>query len=318
MNNYRRLKIYLTDGCNINCAHCYLGPKTAIHANLSLILRRIKEAKDLGVQILDLTGGEPTIHPDFCAILDMAGRTGFERINLSTNGLSLAKSDILPHLETYNVHCNISLDGGTKETVDAIRGRNVFRRLEKVFIVLSDRGVSFAFRFSINKLNKHEIREMLMYAEKWGVNVDLEPTQLVGNASKDILLERTQALEVKQVIEELKPNLSIVVEESFTTPIPCDGGFSDLLSLNIQGVGVTCLMMKHEEQKSHQFQVESIEDLSLATMWERIQEEKQQMREFRPAFSHCPDCEYYGLCQSGCWVTAHSVGCFDAFKLGGK
>lgn len=305
MDKYRRLKISLTDSCNLNCAHCYLGTKAALYANLAVVLHRIEEARQLGVRILDLTGGEPTTHPQFCTILDVASGSGFERLNLSTNGLSLAKGNILPRLVSYQVHCNISLDGASAETVNGIRGKNVFRRLEQVFSILKERNVPFSLRFSINRLNAGEVREMLSYAEQWGVDADLEATQLIGNASKGVVLNSAEISEVQRTIREFKGGLFIHVEESFTGPYPCDGGFSDLLSLNTQGIGVTCLMITHENQRRN-----SDRRLSLQEMWEQIQGKKQEMRDFRPRFPECPSCQYYGLCATGCWVTAHSVGCF--------
>jgi radical SAM protein with 4Fe4S-binding SPASM domain len=310
MEKYRRLKIFLTSGCNLDCAHCYLGEKKPVHMEPSIATRLLREAKELGVGIIDLTGGEPTIHPNFASILKEAGNCNFERVNISTNGANLLQDDILTTLKSRQIHCNISLDGATQKTVDAIRGKGNFKKLESLFGILKLQNISFSLRFSLNRDNADEAEDMLHYAECWKVNADIEMTQLAGNATTKILLNREQFQGIVAAIRRIKPLLSIDVDECFTSPIPCDGGMSNILSVDVHGRGFACLMMarykKYPPVTAGNF---LHQEASLGEMWEELQGEKRKLRKFSVTLPTCQTCIYQPQCQSGCWVTAFSRGC---------
>ncbi|MBF0290331.1 MAG: SPASM domain-containing protein, partial [SAR324 cluster bacterium] len=99
--------------------------------------------------------------------------------------------------------------------------------------------------------------------------------------------------------------LSISIKDSLRKPIPCDGGFSDLLSINTDGVGVTCLMI----DRSNESHGTKVEDLPLKSQWDEIQQKKNIMRTFSPNLQKCNTCSSYSICSSGCLVTAYHNGC---------
>ena len=187
---YTRIKIALVDGCNLSCSHCYMGKMKETTNRYQNVVKRIDEAAGLGVEVLDFTGGEPTQHPEIISLIDYAGSKNFYTINLSTNGMAIGKNRLFDAILRNNVVCNISLDGASAETVDRIRGKNVFRRLEKVFAMLHENHCSFSLRFSINRMNCEEINEIIDYGERWGVKIDLEPTQKIGNAIRKFSCNR--------------------------------------------------------------------------------------------------------------------------------
>jgi radical SAM protein with 4Fe4S-binding SPASM domain len=305
--NYRRLKLAITDSCNLNCAHCYLADKTSKHLPLDRVACLIREAAELGVQVLDLTGAEPTTHPDFARIVELAREQEVLReINLSTNGLSLLKPQILRTVRSHNVKCNISIDGSKEQVVDAVRGKNVFRRLERVFAQLRSDGIQFTFRFSINSVNYRDIDNILRYASRWDVPVDIEPTQHIGNAiAKDFVLSSEQFDYVARRIELMTPSLPVCVTDSFRARIPCDGGFADLLSVNSDGAAVTCLMVDRLLGATNT----PLGSLPLRHQWDSLQRRKRKMKDFLPILDQCATCNYRQLCSSGCLVTAYQKGC---------
>ena len=70
MPTLRTIYFYLTDGCNLRCRHCWIDPmyrnKEDGHSFLpfDLFVSIIKEAKELGLKGVKLTGGEPLLHPN--------------------------------------------------------------------------------------------------------------------------------------------------------------------------------------------------------------------------------------------------------------
>jgi radical SAM protein with 4Fe4S-binding SPASM domain len=305
MNAFNRLKIFLTEDCNLNCSHCYLGKKKREHIDFDLLTRRIKEAKDLGVRIIDLTGGEPSVHPVFLEILETVGGLEFERINLSTNGFFLIKPEMLREIVKHRVCCGISLDGVDQATVDRIRGEGTFSKLMNVFRTLKESGVKFYFRFSINRSNFHQAKEMVLFARDWQTPADLEITQLSGNANEDQILNLAEVDKVRIALSRID-YCGIQIEECFTYPIPCDGGQSDILAINLKGEGVSCLAI---ERILNQKNVRISMDGSLREIWLKVENQKRILRNFSPILEQCGSCRYLGVCQSGCCITAVSRNC---------
>jgi radical SAM protein with 4Fe4S-binding SPASM domain len=300
---YDRIKIALTDSCNLDCAHCYMGTKGRSHMEVQNVRRLLAEANELGVCKVDFTGGEPRLHPDFLSIIKAARSYGFH-LNISTNGFDMDEH-MAVFLNGPDVKLNISLDGVSEKTVRKIRGRS-FDEIQHLFRNLQQHGVNFALRFSINCHNWHEVPTMLQYASKLGVDADFEPTQMIGKAESELLLGPEQAEWVKKVMSECLP-LSVNIEESFTAPFPCDGAQADLLSIDVSGRAATCLMMGADAASL-------AGKTSLHGMWTALRQSKQRMAEFCPDISSCGSCAYAHICQSGCWSTAYSMGCFNPYS----
>ncbi len=122
-----RLYVYLTEGCNCACRHCWLAPPldadgtTKGSLPVDLFEQAVAEAKPLGLSNVKLTGGEPLIHPRFLDLLAILRREGLS-LSIETNGLLLtpgiAEAIALSEAATVSV----SIDGTDDATHDGIRG----------------------------------------------------------------------------------------------------------------------------------------------------------------------------------------------------
>ncbi len=97
-NNYPRVAtLELTNVCNLRCIHCY-GSFGECEENVIMpfqdVCKILREFKDMGVLVVELTGGEITMHPQFNDIIKFALALDFNRISLLTNGVSLQKDTI--------------------------------------------------------------------------------------------------------------------------------------------------------------------------------------------------------------------------------
>ncbi len=91
------LLLEITLACNLRCPTCYADarghdfmPVETARARLDTFFRTQKT-----LDVLMLSGGEPTIHPHFADILTLALAYPIRRILVNTNGLRLAQSDAL-------------------------------------------------------------------------------------------------------------------------------------------------------------------------------------------------------------------------------
>jgi len=115
--------INLTNKCNLRCLHClgdYAEPRDN-ELTLSEWKTVVDDLVSLQVFYINISGGEPTQHPDFCNFLDYLSYRGMHFI-LTTNGVlsEQALTAILRNKE-YLIGIKISLDGYNAESHCAIR-----------------------------------------------------------------------------------------------------------------------------------------------------------------------------------------------------
>ena len=89
----------ITSACNLDCPICYTHNKNAgayhmSEAELQAILGHLR-ATDPERRIINLTGGEPTLHPAFERLVELCAAEGIHRITISTHGLGLLKDERL-------------------------------------------------------------------------------------------------------------------------------------------------------------------------------------------------------------------------------
>jgi len=114
-NNRSFAFIYMTNECQLNCAHCSFqsGP-SQLHTRMDedALLSALNELK--GIRDITLTGGEPTLHPGFETILSKAAENA-GIVYLMTNGISLVGKDRLRYLARRRDHNRL-----VKETKDSL------------------------------------------------------------------------------------------------------------------------------------------------------------------------------------------------------
>jgi MoaA/NifB/PqqE/SkfB family radical SAM enzyme len=125
-NSIKKVVLELTTSCNLECKHCFYQNSNEFTSNCFIkkeeAFRLIEKFKKCGIDKLVLTGGEPTIHPDFIEIAIFA-KNKIPKVTLCTNGVM--KSDKLKQevidlgFDTYT----ISIDSHLKENHDEFRGR---------------------------------------------------------------------------------------------------------------------------------------------------------------------------------------------------
>lgn len=83
----------VTDGCNLECPYCFAasGPK-GVHRSLEEVEGMLRGAfrQSGGPTPLQLSGGEPTVHPRILEIAQLARAIGYTHIEVNTNGLLVA------------------------------------------------------------------------------------------------------------------------------------------------------------------------------------------------------------------------------------
>jgi uncharacterized radical SAM superfamily Fe-S cluster-containing enzyme len=112
-------KVYLPvlpihSGCNLDCPICYTVNKNKDAYNLSRedmqkILEHLVEDHD-EIDIINFTGGEPTLHPDLPGLLEQCRDAGVRRLTISTNGIKLKDEAYVRRLAALDARIVLSLD----------------------------------------------------------------------------------------------------------------------------------------------------------------------------------------------------------------
>ncbi|MEM5829512.1 MAG: radical SAM protein [Candidatus Aenigmatarchaeota archaeon] len=124
-----------TDYCNLACKICWRLKEDAKFSqpSFNFLKKIIKEASEMKVKTIDLTGGgEPFVRGDILNLMKLVKKLGMKG-TLTTNSTLIKKSHIKNIVKMKWDEINLSLDGSTPEINDYIRGEGTFEKvLEKI------------------------------------------------------------------------------------------------------------------------------------------------------------------------------------------
>jgi uncharacterized radical SAM superfamily Fe-S cluster-containing enzyme len=127
--------IEISNRCDSACPVCLADNQQSFEMSVAEVRSIVEQAlKDQGgLDILTLSGGEPTIHPDFFEILDALRLPGIGRIVVNTNGIRIARDDeFLARLSTYDVYVSLHFDGQGARTLRGVDPGLQERALERL------------------------------------------------------------------------------------------------------------------------------------------------------------------------------------------
>lgn len=181
--------LYLTDGCNLRCRHCWIAPtfvdgkpSPGDYLSLDLLKQAVAEAKPLGLRSAKLTGGEPTLHPQFVEIADFLTAEGLS-LTMETNG-TLIDAALARHLkeQTSLWHVSVSIDGPNAEIHDPFRGvPGSFDAATRGFRALVDAGFKPQLIMSLHRGNVQYLEDVVQMAVELGAgSVKFNPVTRSG------------------------------------------------------------------------------------------------------------------------------------------
>jgi MoaA/NifB/PqqE/SkfB family radical SAM enzyme len=129
-----------------------------------------REAKEMGMISVLLTGGEPFVRPDFFEIFHAIKSMGL-LVSINSNG-SMLKGKVLQQLLQDPPHrINISLYGGCNETYRSMCGLSAYDSVVESVRALKEAGVDVRLNVSITPHNRHDLKKIHETGEKLGVIV---------------------------------------------------------------------------------------------------------------------------------------------------
>jgi len=129
-NNCQLPVLSITNACNLNCPICftYNRPDRIYHMPVEEMARTVDWIIESSgqVDLINITGGEPTLHPQLLEILRCCERDEIGRITMNSNGLRLAEDvDLCEQLAELEVCVILSLNTFDRDVSVQLHGRDV-------------------------------------------------------------------------------------------------------------------------------------------------------------------------------------------------
>ncbi|TDQ21911.1 radical SAM protein [Tenacibaculum caenipelagi] len=221
--------VEVTDRCNLTCPTCYAGSSPTygrhrtleeVKAMLDAVVKNEKEP-----DVVQISGGEPTIHPQFWEILDYAKSLPIRHLMLNTNGIKIAKDIVFAErLKTYTPDFEVYLqfDSFEDSLLRELRGADLNSIRRQALDNLNKLNLSTTLVVTLQKgLNDHEIGKIIDYAlqQKCVRGVTFQPTQIAGRLENfNPETDRMTLTEVRRKIMEQTD----VFNADDLIPVPCN------------------------------------------------------------------------------------------------
>lgn len=221
--------VEITDRCNLSCPTCYAmsSPHYGRHRTVEEVEQMLDTvvANEGEPDVVQISGGEPTIHPHLFEILDIAKQKPIKHLMLNTNGIRIAKDpDFAERLAGYMPDFEIYLqfDSFKPEVLKQMRGEDLTEIRAKALAQLNKLNLSTTLVVTLQKgQNDDEIGKLIEFALQQPCvrGITFQPVQVAGRTENfNPATDRLTLTEVRQQIlaqtKHFEPNDII--------PVPCN------------------------------------------------------------------------------------------------
>jgi hypothetical protein len=220
--------IEITEHCNLTCPVCFAdsSPARTSFTPLAKIERMLDAlvASEGEPDLVQISGGEPTLHPDFFEILDAVRARPIRHVMVNTNGLRIAREpDFVAKLaqNKRGLEVYLQFDSLSRDALVNLRGADLRKIRQQALENLERHGLSTTLVATIKRgVNDSEIGDIVRHALNWKCErgVTLQPVQDAGrneHFNKDT--DRIMLSEIRRRVIETG-----VFGDADMIPLPCN------------------------------------------------------------------------------------------------
>jgi uncharacterized radical SAM superfamily Fe-S cluster-containing enzyme len=222
--------IEINDACNLSCPVCFAdsSPQRTRHRTLAEVDAMLETlvASEGSPDLVQISGGEPTIHPQIIEILQLAKSKPIRHIMLNTNGIRIATdrafvaalAALKPGFEVY-----LQFDSLQREALENLRGADLRKVREQALANLEEAGISTTLVCVVKKgVNDDEVGAIVRHALSYTCvrGITFQPVQDAGR-NLDFDKDRDRIL-----LTDIRRALAAQAGEVFAAddiiPLPCN------------------------------------------------------------------------------------------------
>ena len=221
--------IEVNTNCNLDCPICFAD--SGHHAQgdgFTLTLEQVEFMLDRFVaaegepEVVQFSGGEPTIHPEILDFIALAQAKGIRHVMLNTNGIRLARDRLFgDELAKLKPHLYLQLDGFERGTHLAVRGVDLRADKERALDRAAELELTVTLVAAVERgVNEHEIGAIVRYgvAHPAVRSIAFQPVTHSGRHLEFDPLERLTNADVMKLVAAQVPEWFRL--DDFV-PVPC-------------------------------------------------------------------------------------------------
>jgi mycofactocin radical SAM maturase len=296
----------ITYACNLSCIHCLSdsGKKKPGELTTEACLRVIDELSRNKVFQFNIGGGEPFMRPDFLDLMDYAHEKGMVTC-ISTNGTRI-DAETAGRLRHPLVYIQVSLDGATPESNDAIRGDGSFHKVIQALEYLKRESIEVSINTVLTRRSIDELENLRDLAADFDAKLRVSRFRPSGRGKKawwELNVNKRQMFEFSAWLSEhLQVStgdsfFSVSTEERRSLGLNMCGACKLTCCLSPQGTVYPCAFLQEDE-----FAAGRLPETSFADIWN----ESPVFQSFRALeIKSCESCHRFDLCHGGCPAIAY-------------
>lgn len=233
VNHSCTILIEITERCNLTCPTCFAGSSPQ-HSNMMELEEFTRQVDKLvaggksGSDMIQLSGGEPTIHPQFMEMIELLFDRGFKKVCINSNGIKLAQAGFVSKLADRKkafpdaeLFVYLQFDGFEENTYQALRGRaDLLETKRKALALCEANNISIHPVMTLTRgINDHEVGDFIQLAVDTPElkNVVIQPAMYSGRYDNPRLQKR---LTLADTVELVCEQFGVFSADDFM-PIPC-------------------------------------------------------------------------------------------------
>jgi len=162
----------LTNRCNLTCPVCFANANVqgyVYEPSIELVrkqLQALRDEKPVAGRVVQFSGGEPTIHPQWLEILSMTREMGFSHVQAATNGIMFADEAFAHASKAAGLQTlYLQFDGVTDDVYKRTRGQALMETKMKAIENVRKAGLKIVFVPTIVKgINDHQVGDIVRFA----------------------------------------------------------------------------------------------------------------------------------------------------------
>jgi uncharacterized radical SAM superfamily Fe-S cluster-containing enzyme len=227
----------LTNRCDMTCPVCFANANAAGYVcepdlvDVRRMLQNLREMKPVPAKVVQFAGGEPTIHPQFFKICEMAKEMDFWHIQVASNGKNLSNYEFAKKAKDAGLHTiYLQFDGVTDDVQFKTRAEKIMDTKRKVVENARKVGLRVVLvPVLVKGVNDHQVGDIIRFAVQnvdVVVGVSFQPVCFTGRINERNRMEKRYTM--THLAMDVEKQTGLVPAKGGWLPLGCTSPFSKL------------------------------------------------------------------------------------------